>query len=65
MKDYKIKIELIRNNLYNEGRRGQHKDLIKLMLDNEDIRSDDVLSDITQLLSERKQLLEEDLYIAN
>ena len=29
------------------------------MLDNEDIRADDVLSDIAQLLSERRRLLEE------
>lgn len=60
MEDYKIRIDEIRNNLYNGGGRGQCKDLIKIMLDNEDIRPDDVLSDIAQLLSERKRLLEED-----
>ena len=60
MEDYNIRIDEIRNNLYNGGGRGQCKDLIKIMLDNEDIRPDDVLSDIAQLLSERKQLLEED-----
>ena len=46
MEDYKTRIEEIRNNLYNSGGRCQCKDLIKLMLDNEDIRPDDVLSDI-------------------
>ena len=60
MKDYKIKIDSILNNLYAGGGRGQAKDLLKFMLDNEDIHPEDVLSDIGQLLSERKQLLERD-----
>lgn len=60
MKDYKIKIDSILNNLYGGGGRGQAKDLLKFMLDNEDIHPEDVLSDIAQLLSERKQLLERD-----
>jgi hypothetical protein len=60
MKDYKIKIDSILNNLYAGGGRGQAKDLLKFMLDNDDIHPEDVLSDIGQLLSERKQLLERD-----
>lgn len=60
MEDYKSRIESILNNLYAGGGRGQCKDLLKFMLDNEDIHPDDVLSDIGQLLSERKRLLEED-----
>lgn len=59
MEDYKVKIESIINNLYAGGGRGVCKDLLKFMLDNEDIHPDDVLDDIGQLLSERKQLLEE------
>lgn len=59
MDDYKVRIESILNNLYAGGGRGQCKDLIKIMLDNEDILPDDVLSDIAQLLSERRRLLEE------
>lgn len=60
MKDYKIKINSILNNLYMGGGRGQAKDLLKLMLDNEDIHPEDILDDISQLLSERKRLLEQD-----
>lgn len=60
MEDYKIRIESILNNLYTGGGRGLCKDLLKFMLDNEDIHPDDVLSDIGQLLSERKRLLEKD-----
>lgn len=60
MEDYKIRIESILNNLYTGGGRGLCKDLLKFMLDNEDINPDDVLSDIGQLLSERKRLLEKD-----
>lgn len=60
MKDYNIKIDSILNNLYAGGGRGQAKDLLKFMLDNDDIHPEDVLSDIGQLLSERKQLLERD-----
>ena len=60
MEDYKKKIDNICTELYTGGGRGQCKDLLKFMLDNEDIHPDDVLSDIGQLLSERKRLLEED-----
>jgi hypothetical protein len=60
MEDYKKKIDNICSELYTGGGRGQCKDLLKFMLDNEDIHPDDVLSNIAQLLSERKRLLEED-----
>ena len=60
MEDYKTKIDSILNSLYSGGGRGQAIDLLKFMLDNEDIHPEDVLNDISQLLSERKRLLEED-----
>ena len=60
MKDYKKKIDNICSELYTGGGRGQARDLLKFMLDNEVIHPDDVLCDIGQLLSERKRLLEED-----
>lgn len=60
MEDYKTKIDSILNILYSGGGRGQARDLLKFMLDNEDIHPEDVLNDISQLLSERKRLLEED-----
>lgn len=60
MTDYKEKIDTTLNALYSGGGRGQARDLLKFMLDNEDIHPEDVLSDISQLLSERKRLLEED-----
>lgn len=60
MEDYKTKIEQVLNTLYSGGGRGQARDLLKFMLDNEDIHPEDVLSDISQLLSERKRLIEED-----
>lgn len=60
MEDYQKKIDNICNELYVGGGRGQCKDLLKFMLDNEDIHPEDVLGDISQLLSERKRLLEED-----
>lgn len=57
---YKEKIDTTLNALYVGGGRGQAKDLLKIMLDNEDIHPEDVLNDISQLLSERKRLLEQD-----
>jgi len=60
MEDYKKKIDNICSELYTGAGRGQCKDLLKFMLDNEDIHPDDVLCNIGQLLSERKRLLEED-----
>jgi hypothetical protein len=60
MEDYKIRIESILNNLYTGGGRGLCKELLKLMLDSEDIHPEDVLNSIAQLLSERKRLLEQD-----
>ena len=60
MEDYKTKIDSILNSLYSGGGRGQARDLLKFMLDNEDIHPEDVLDDISQLLSARKRLLEED-----
>ena len=60
MENYKTKIDQTLNALYSGGGRGQARDLLKFMLDNEDIHPEDVLSDISQLLSERKRLLEED-----
>ena len=60
MEDYKTKIDQTLNALYSGGGRGQARDLLKIMLDNEDIHPEDVLNDISQLLSERKRLLEED-----
>jgi hypothetical protein len=60
MEDYKTKIGQVLNALYSGGGRGQARDLLKFMLDNEDIHPEDVLNDISQLLSERKRLLEED-----
>lgn len=60
MEDYQKKIDNICSELYIGGGRGQAKDLLKFMLDNEDIHPEDVLSNIAQLLSERKRLLEQD-----
>jgi hypothetical protein len=54
------KIEQILNALYSGGGRVQARDLLKFMLDNEDIHPEDVLENIARLLSERKQLLERD-----
>ena len=63
MEDYKARIESILNNLYAGGGRGQCKNLLKLMIDNNDIYPEDVLDDIAQLLSERKRLLEKDCIV--
>ena len=60
MKEYQEKINTTLNALYAGGGRGQARDLLKFMLDNEDIHPEDVLNNITQLLSERKRLLERD-----
>ena len=60
MKDYKVRIESILNNLYAGGGRCQCKNLLKLMIDNNDIYPEDILDDIAQLLAERKRLLEKD-----
>ena len=60
MNNYKEKIDTTLHALYSGGGRGQARDLLKFMLDNEDIHPEDVLSDIAQLLSERKRLLEQD-----
>ena len=60
MEEYQEKINTILNYLYRGGGRAQAKDLLLLMLDNEDIHPEDILSDISQLLSERKRLLERD-----
>jgi hypothetical protein len=57
---YKEKIDTTLHALYAGGGRGQARDLLKIMLDNEDIHPEDVLNDIAQLLSERKRLLEQD-----
>ena len=57
---YKEKIDTTLNALYTGGGRGQARDLLKIMLDNENIHPEDVLNDISQLLSERKRLLEQD-----
>lgn len=54
------KIEQILNALYSGGGRVQARDLLKFMLDNEDIHPEDVLENIARLLSERKRLLEQD-----
>lgn len=59
-KTYTNKINQILNILYAGGGRGQAKDLLKFMLDNEYIYPEDVLDNISQLLSERKRLLEQD-----
>ena len=60
MIDYKEKIDTTLNALYTGGGRVQARDLLKIMLDNEDIHPEDVLNEISQLLSERKRLLEQD-----
>lgn len=59
-KTYTNKIDQILNALYAGGGRNQAKDLLMFMLDNEDIHPEDVLNNIGQLLTERKQLLERD-----
>lgn len=60
MIDYKEKIDTTLNILYAGGGRVQARDLLKIMLDNEDIHPEDVLEGIARLLSERKRLLEQD-----
>ena len=52
MIEYQSKMDTISNELYRGGGRAQAKDLLLLMLDNEDIHPEDILSDISQLLSE-------------
>ena len=54
------RIEQILNALYKDGGRGQCKELLKVMLDNGDIYPEDILENISELLSERKRLLARD-----
>jgi hypothetical protein len=54
------RVDKIINELYSSGGRGQCKMFLMQMLDNEDIHPEDILDNISQLLSERKRLLERD-----
>jgi hypothetical protein len=60
MIEYQSKMDTISNELYRGGGRYQAKELLKFMLDNENIQPEDILNNIAELLSERKRLLERD-----
>ena len=63
-KPYQERIDDIIRNLYVGGGKPQCKDILKHMIDNDDIDAEDILDNISQLLKERKRSIEQDYIIS-